>query len=361
MAGTIASGCGSWALASTSIIAGPSAFSAFLRVLSNAVGESTRAWGGPTLRHRRPRSGVRRSTARVASPRARCRLRRGYPGAVVSHPAVVLHLSRVARLQSAPIIGEEGGMDYGDHRDPAGPLTRRDVEVLLGCIRETREALEEWEFGTRMGAGPEEVDRLALRLRARLAPSPPTGAQAQVRAGRLILRPLRAADLESVAAYQTRLDVSRYLYREPMTRDEVAAWIAAGHDAHLEEEDRWVRWGVVLADDGPLVGHVALRCHNRPARQAEVGYVVNPEYAGRGYATEAARAALGLAFERHGFHRVFARIDAGNGASIAVATRLGMRREAVLVENDVWDGRWGSEVVYAILAREWRAAGASAD
>jgi RimJ/RimL family protein N-acetyltransferase len=32
-----------------------------------------------------------------------------------------------------------------------------------------------------------------------------------------------------------------------------------------------------------------------------------------------------------------------------------MRREAHLLENDFFNGRWGSEFVYAILASEWRA------
>jgi RimJ/RimL family protein N-acetyltransferase len=49
---------------------------------------------------------------------------------------------------------------------------------------------------------------------------------------------------------------------------------------------------------------------------------------------------------------VYARIDDENLASIRVAERLGMRREAHLLENDLRDGVWSSEVVYALLDRE---------
>jgi RimJ/RimL family protein N-acetyltransferase len=83
--------------------------------------------------------------------------------------------------------------------------------------------------------------------------------------------------------------------------------------------------------------------------------VFNPDHHGHGYATEAARALLRLAFGEFGFHRVIGRIEARNTASAGVLERLGMRQEAHLIENEYVKGEWQSETVYAILAREWRA------
>jgi RimJ/RimL family protein N-acetyltransferase len=37
-----------------------------------------------------------------------------------------------------------------------------------------------------------------------------------------------------------------------------------------------------------------------------------------------------------------------------VLARLGIRKEAHLLENDWVKGEWSSEAIYAILAREWR-------
>ena len=53
-------------------------------------------------------------------------------------------------------------------------------------------------------------------------------------------------------------------------------------------------------------------------------------------------------------HRVIARIDARNEASAAVLRRLGMRQEAVLVENEWFKGEWSTEIDFGILASEWR-------
>ncbi len=61
-----------------------------------------------------------------------------------------------------------------------------------------------------------------------------------------------------------------------------------------------------------------------------------------------------LGFRTLGYHRIFARLDALNHGSIGVAERLGMRKEAHLIENDRFDGVWGDEFIYAVLNREWR-------
>ena len=63
---------------------------------------------------------------------------------------------------------------------------------------------------------------------------------------------------------------------------------------------------------------------------------------------------LALAFDTYDLHRVCGRLEARNTASAGVLERLGMRREAHLIENECVKGAWESEVVYALLAREWR-------
>jgi RimJ/RimL family protein N-acetyltransferase len=65
---------------------------------------------------------------------------------------------------------------------------------------------------------------------------------------------------------------------------------------------------------------------------------------------------LALAFDTYGLHRVVGRLEPRNVASAAVLERLGMRKEGQLIENEWVKGEWQSEAIYAVLAREWRAA-----
>jgi RimJ/RimL family protein N-acetyltransferase len=52
-------------------------------------------------------------------------------------------------------------------------------------------------------------------------------------------------------------------------------------------------------------------------------------------------------------HRIVACLDARNVASARLAERLGMRREAHFVSNEMFKGEWTDEVIYAMLAEDW--------
>jgi hypothetical protein len=88
--------------------------------------------------------------------------------------------------------------------------------------------------------------------------------------------------------------------------------------------------------------------------------VFHPGYQGRGLATEAAEVVLGLGFDGLGLHRVIGRCDALNLPSARLMERLGMRREAHFVHNEIFKGSWGDELVYALLEDEWRGGSAAA-
>jgi RimJ/RimL family protein N-acetyltransferase len=170
-----------------------------------------------------------------------------------------------------------------------------------------------------------------------------------IETARLRLRPFTLDDIAAVHAFQSREDVVRWLYWDPRDEAEVRAMVES-HIARPPEE------GVVLAieRDGVLVGHANLAVGDH--RQGEIGFILDPAHQGHGYATEAAGAMLELGFETYDLHRVYGRIEPRNTASARVLERLGMRKEAHLIENEWVKGEWQSEAVYAILAREWREA-----
>jgi len=166
---------------------------------------------------------------------------------------------------------------------------------------------------------------------------------------RLTLRPVAPDDAEAFLAWRSSPDVVRYMYQPPWDRETAETKLRTWSSAPFEEPGDVLVLAVEL--DGEVVGEAMLKWAVGP-RQAEIGYAVHPDVGGRGLATEAARATLGLAFGTYGFHRVYARIDDENTASVRVAERLGMRLEAHLLENDLRDGEWSGELVYALLDRE---------
>jgi RimJ/RimL family protein N-acetyltransferase len=154
---------------------------------------------------------------------------------------------------------------------------------------------------------------------------------------RLIVRRFEEGDFDALLSIQSRPDVARWLYWEARSPAEVRR--------SLEQK----RIGELIGD-----GSICLR--SREHRQGEIGFIIHPDHQGCGFATEAARALLELCFDDLDLHRVIGRLEARNTASAGVLERIGMRREGHLVENEFVKDEWQSELVYAILQREWRAA-----
>ena len=173
---------------------------------------------------------------------------------------------------------------------------------------------------------------------------------------RLLLRPFAEGDFDALLALQSRADVARWLYWEARDAEAVRAALAAKiQETALAGDGDRISLAVVLRDSSEVIGDCTLRQVSAEHRQAEIGFVFHPDHHGRGYATEAARELLRLAFAECGSHRVIGRLEPRNAASAKVLERLGMRLEAHLVENEWVKGEWQSELVYAILEHEWRA------
>ncbi len=163
---------------------------------------------------------------------------------------------------------------------------------------------------------------------------------------RLVLRPFRPDDdVDDAYAYMSDPAVVRYLYWEVRTRDQVRAFLAE-RGSHV--------LAIELPPGGRVIGEVLLRQLSEEHRQGELGYVLNPAYQGKGYASEAARALLRAGFEELGLHRIMARLDARNKPSAALLERLGMRLEGHHVHDELFKGEWSDTLVYAMLADEWR-------
>ena len=174
---------------------------------------------------------------------------------------------------------------------------------------------------------------------------------------RLLLRPYTMDDLEALHAIQSLPEVTRYLYWEPRSRDEVRDVLARRvRRPTLEVEGETLVLAMVLPESGVLVGDVNLHWLSRAHRQGEIGFVLHPDHHGRGLAAEAAAVLLRLGFEDLGLHRIIGRCDGRNTASAKVMERLGMRKEAHFRQNELVKGEWCDELVYAVLAEEWRAA-----
>jgi len=173
---------------------------------------------------------------------------------------------------------------------------------------------------------------------------------------RLVLRSFEAGDLEALAVLHGDPELVRLIPWDPRTLDEVRPVLHRKiRCTTFESAGDGFGFAVCLRSSGELIGDFMLQYVSAEYATAEIGFMLLAAHHRKGYAHEASMAILALAFDVLGMHRVIARLEARNEASALTCERLGMRREAQLVENEWIKGEWQSEVDYAILDREWAA------
>lgn len=177
-----------------------------------------------------------------------------------------------------------------------------------------------------------------------------------LRSERLELRPVRAEDVDRILEYRNRPEVTRWLLR---TVVDPASFRAAWRRAAEDPDDH----SVAVTLEGVVIGTVSLEVvagmgqpGMPPRTQAELGYIFDPAYGGRGFAAEAVAAVVAHAFERLGVRRITAGCFADNLASVRLLEKLGMRREQHGV-GDSWHAElgWVDGCTYALLAEDWHA------
>ena len=141
---------------------------------------------------------------------------------------------------------------------------------------------------------------------------------------RLWLRQFRESDLDAYAALCADPEVMRYLSGKPFSRAEtwrhlavmLGQWQLRGYGM----------WALEEKASGRLLGRSGIN-HGEGWPGFEIGWTLAREHWGRGFATEAARAALEHSFGTLGQRHVISLIQPANVASIRVAERLGERLE----------------------------------
>lgn len=117
-----------------------------------------------------------------------------------------------------------------------------------------------------------------------------------------------------------------------------------------------IRWGITLRGTAELIGTVGYHqwAHGRE-RSARMGYDLLAEHRRQGIMTEAMEVVLVYGFKTMTLNRAEALVDPRNVPSIRLLERLGFHRDAYLRQSTRFRDRFQDDVVFSLLAREWRA------
>ena len=168
----------------------------------------------------------------------------------------------------------------------------------------------------------------------------------------LLIRQFIAADLQDLYDYLSLPEIYCFEPGVPLTLEETRALLA-------ERIQGTEFFAVVLKENQKMIGHLFFaRVEPAEWNTFELGYIFNPGFQGRGYASEAAAALVDDAFRRLGAHRILARCDPENVASWRLLERLGFAREGHFKSNHFFrrdaDGNplWKDAFEYSLLEKD---------
>ena len=171
---------------------------------------------------------------------------------------------------------------------------------------------------------------------------------------RLILRNRTLADAEAIFDFASRPEVSYPAGFPPVkTLKEEIYYLEHLLPERNQKDNLPAGYGIVVKGTDTVIGSVDFN-HRHEDDVLEIGYTLHPDYWGRGYVPEAARALIDLAFKELDIHKIELTCFGYNVQSQRVAEKLGFALEARIRDRKDAQGNRCDELRYGLLKSEWK-------
>jgi [ribosomal protein S5]-alanine N-acetyltransferase len=165
---------------------------------------------------------------------------------------------------------------------------------------------------------------------------------------RLILSRLTNDDVDHIIALRGNPETMQFIPRPLIETKETAKAHLQMIDANIENNTA-INWGVYHKETKDFIGFMGIYRIQPENFRAEIGYMVLPQYSGKGLTTEAVKVILTYGFDVLKLHSMEGVIDPRNIASERVLQKNGFVKEAHFIENEFAMGKFWDGVVYSLL------------
>ena len=172
---------------------------------------------------------------------------------------------------------------------------------------------------------------------------------------RMILRPLLTSDLDDLYEYQSDEQTVRYIPWPIRTIEQVKVALEKYQgipDFTKDGDTALLGWE--LKSSGKVIGQSNFTFESLVNEKGSIGYVVHPEFAGKGYAYEATKTLIDFVFANLVVRRITATIDPRNERSIALAEKLGFKWEVTFEGDEFIKDEWVDTSIYTLLRKNWK-------
>ena len=170
---------------------------------------------------------------------------------------------------------------------------------------------------------------------------------------RLVLRNRTLADAEAIFDFASRPEVSYPAGFPPVkTLEDEIYYLEHILPERNEKENLPAGYGIVVKGTDKVISSIDFN-HRHEEDVLEIGYTLHPDYWGRGYVPEAARALINLGFKELGLHKIELVCFSHNLQSQRVAEKLGFPLEARIRDRKDAQGNHCDRLIYGLLKSEW--------
>lgn len=168
---------------------------------------------------------------------------------------------------------------------------------------------------------------------------------------RLILREVTHADVKEVFYFRSDKEIMKYIPR-PLAQTEKDALDHIDKMQEAVQNKDGINWGITLKGDDRILGIAGLYRINKACFRAEIGYLLDPKFHGKGIISETVQKIVQYGFESCNFHTITAIIDPANHASEKVLQRANFQKEAHFKEDFYFNGEFLDSVHYSIINKK---------
>ncbi len=165
---------------------------------------------------------------------------------------------------------------------------------------------------------------------------------------RLNLRQVEANDVEDIFLLRSDEGVMKFLDRPKAKTIEDARQLIKSIAEGIENSNA-ITWAISQKNDAQLIGTIGFWRIMEEHYRAEIGYLLHPDFQGKGIMQEALTKALDYGFRTLKLHSIEANINPNNVASIKLLERNRFVREAYFKENFFYAGKFLDTAIYSLI------------
>ena len=166
------------------------------------------------------------------------------------------------------------------------------------------------------------------------------------------LRQITDDDADKIFELRSNPETMQFIPRPlAKTKQDAFDLIALMNDKVLANTG--INWSITLPDSDDLIGIIGHYKIDNENFRSEIGYILNADFHNQGIITASIKLILDYGFTTLQLHSVEAIIDPGNFASEKVLIKNGFVKEAHLIENNFFEGKFLDTVIYSLLKKTY--------